>query len=234
MIKGIYFTGRSLDTKMKDIGVIANNIANINTVGFKRQVPFIEVLNSTGTSETKQITDHTQGEITATSNPLDVAISGDGYFTLQTNDGQQLTRNGKFKLDSDGYLVNDQGNKVIGKKGEINISQNIINNNEKFTISKNGIIKMGDNEIDTLLIQTKNKVDEMDRAPGLNFQPDNESTVADENDYSISQGYLEQSNVNPVAEMESMIQQNKDYESAYKIMNVLDKSLQNANEIGKT
>jgi flagellar basal body rod protein FlgG len=234
MIKGIYFTGRSLETKMKDIEVIANNIANINTVGFKRQVPFIEVLNSTGTSEIKQVSDHTQGEIVATSNPLDVAISGDAYFTLQTDDGQQLTRDGKFKLDSDGYLVNDQGNKVLGKKGEINISQNIINDDEKLTISKNGIIKMGDNEIDSLLIQTKNKTDVMDRTSGLNFQPGEESTIADENDYTVSQGYLEQSNVNPVAEMESMIQKNKDYESAYKIMNFLDKSLQNANEIGKT
>jgi flagellar basal body rod protein FlgG len=234
MIKGIYYTARSLDAKTKDIDVIANNIANINTVGFKRQVPFIEVLNSSGTSAIKQVTDHTQGEVVLTSNPLNVAISGDGYFTLQTEQGEQLTRNGKFKLDSDGYLVNDQGNKVLGKNGEINISQNIVNDNEKLTISKNGLISMGEHEIDTLLIQKKNNAEEMDRAPGLNFQPGDESTPADESEYTLSQGYLEESNVNPIVEMETMIQKNKDYESAYKIMNFLDKSLQNANEIGKT
>lgn len=234
MIKGIYFTSRSLDSKMKDIDVISNNIANINTVGYKRQVSFVEVLNSSGTPDIKQVTDHTQGEVVLTSNPLDVAISGDGYFTIQTNQGQQLTRNGKFKLDTDGFLINDQGFKVLGKNGEINISQYIINDNEKLAISKNGLIKMGENEIGTLLIQKKNNNEEMDRAPGLNFQPGNESTPADESEYNISQGYLEESNVNPIVEMETMIQKNKDYESAYKIMNFLDKSLQNANEIGKT
>jgi flagellar basal body rod protein FlgG len=234
MIKGIYYTARSLDNKIKDIDVIANNIANINTVGFKRQVPFLEVLNSTGKSEIKQVTDHTQGEISLTSNPLDVAISGDGYFTVQSDEGQQLTRNGKFKLNEDGFLINDQGNKVLGKNGEINLAQNIIDDNEKITISKSGIIKMGDREIDTLLIQNKNNAEEMDRSSGLKFQPGNEYSIAEENKYSISQGYLEESNVNPINEMESMIQKNKDYETAYKIMNYLDKSLQNANEIGKT
>jgi len=234
MIKGIYYTGRSLENKIRNIDVIANNIANINTVGFKRQVPFIEVLNSSGTSTIKQTTDHTQGEIVQTSNPLDVAIKGDGYFTIQTNEGPQLTRSGKFSLDSDGFLINEQGNKVLGKNGEINISQNIINDNGKLSISKNGTISIGENEIDTLLIQKKNNAEENDRTSGLNFQPGNNSTLADESEYNVSQGYLEGSNVNPVIEMESMIQKNKDYETAYKIMNFLDKSLQNANEIGKT
>jgi flagellar basal body rod protein FlgG len=234
MIKGIYFTGRSLDTQVRNIDVIANNIANLSTTGFKRQVPFIEVLTNSGTTDIKQVTDHTQGEMVQTSSPLDVAISGEGFFTLQTNQGIQLTRNGKFKLDNDGFLVNEQGNKVMGKNGEINIADNIVNENEKLTISKNGVIKMGDTEIDTLLIQQKNTADQMDRAAGLNFLSGEDVVPADESKFELAQGYLEESNVNPVIEMESMIQKNKDYETAYKIMNFLDKSLQNANEIGKT
>ena len=234
MIKGIYFTGRSLDTQVRNIDVIANNIANINTTGFKRQVPFIELLNNSGTTDIKQVTDHAQGEIVQTSNPLDVAISGKGYFTLQTDEGPQLTRNGKFKLDNDGFLINEQGNKVLGKNGEINIADYVANDNQKLTISKNGVIRMGDIEIDTLLIQKKNPSDEMDRTSGLNFLSGNDTMPANDSEFEISQGYLEESNVNPVVEMESMIQKNKDYETAYKIMNFLDKSLQEANEVGKT
>lgn len=233
MIKGIYYTGRSLETRVKNIDTIANNIANLNTVGFKRQVPFIEVLNSSGSVSIKQITDFTQGEIILTSNPLDAAISGDGYFTLQAENGIELTRNGKFKLNSEGFLVNEQGYKVLGQNGEINISDFQLNDQQKITISKEGILKIGENEIDTLQISKIAAGSNPTRTSGLNFLGDGDITKADKKDYEIAQGYLEESNVNPVIEMEAMIQKNTDYESAYKVMKFLDESLKNANEIGK-
>lgn len=232
MIKGIFLTGNSLESKFKSIDVVANNIANINTIGFKRQVPFSEILKENGGRQIKQVTDFSQGEVTRTANPLDLAISGDGFFTLKTDDGVQLTRNGKFKLDDDGFLINEQGYKVLGKKGEINIFEFQLDKDSQITVSQDGLIKVGETEIDSLLISKRDKDTTLDRAEGLNFYNE-ENVDADPTSYKISQGYLEESNVNPIIEMEQMIQKNKEYETAYKVMGSLDQSLKNAIEIGK-
>lgn len=234
MIKGLYFTARSMDSKFKNIDVVANNLANINTTGFKRQVPFLEILNESGKLSIKQVTDFKQGEVINTANPLDLAISGTGFFNVKGEDGIEQTRNGKFKLNDEGFLINEQGFRVQGQKGDINLLEYQLNDENTVTISKEGNIKVGKLDVDTLLISKKVNGNYMDRKTGLNFLADEETETVSPEEYSISQGYLEESNVNPVLEMETMIQKNKEYESAYKVMNYLDQSLKNANEIGKT
>ncbi|MCK9210183.1 MAG: flagellar hook-basal body complex protein, partial [Ignavibacteriaceae bacterium] len=98
MIDGIYNVARSLNSKVKSIDVLANNLANINSTGFKKQIPFQEYLDKNGKIEVKQSTDYGQGEVILSANPLDLAISGEGYFLVKTENGTELTRNGKFHI----------------------------------------------------------------------------------------------------------------------------------------
>jgi flagellar basal-body rod protein FlgF len=235
MIKGIYTAGRSLDYRIKNIDVIANNLSNLNTVGYKREIPFSEVINEYGETSVKKITSQQQGDLLQTSSPLDLAISGDGFFAIKGEDGQiELTRDGRFKLDNEGFLTDYNGRKVMGKNGEISIEESLLTKDSAIAISRNGEIKVGDKLIDAIVIYQSPNSNNLTRTGGSNFSTNGaELNEAPENSYLISQGFLEESNTNPIVEMEAMIQLNKEYESAQKVITALDASLQHANEISK-
>ena len=115
-----------LGTSSKALDVIGNNVANSSTVGFKSaQAHFSDVYaNALGGAGASQVgigasvaaiqQQFTQGNITTTNNPLDIAINGDGFFRMDTNGSITYTRNGQFHLDSDGYIINDQGAQLTG------------------------------------------------------------------------------------------------------------------------
>jgi flagellar basal-body rod protein FlgF len=235
MIKGIYTAARSLDYKVKNIDVIANNLANLSTTGYKREVPFSEVINQMGDVQVRKLTNQRQGEVLQTANPLDLAISGKGFFAVKNEDGQiELTRNGRFKISDEGFLVNSSNEKVLGKNGPISMEDTMLNKDSAILITKAGEIKIGDKTVDTLLIMNVTDATQLTRSNDSNFTTDGqEYFAAPENDYGISQGYLEGANTNAIEEMEAMIQLNKEYESAQKIIAALDQSLGQANEIGK-
>lgn len=235
MIKGIYTAGRSLEHRIKNIDVIANNLANLGTTGYKREVPFTEILNSYGDVSIRKVTSQLQGDILQTSNPLDLAISGDGFFVVKGEDGQkELTRDGRFKLNDEGFLVNANGLKVIGQNGEISIEESLLAKDSVIAINKGGEIKIGEHTVDTLLVLKVDDDENLMRGGGSNFLMGEQNYhAAEEGSYLISQGFLEESNTNPILEMESMISINKEYETAQKVISALDTSLGHANEIGK-
>ncbi|MBN1301123.1 MAG: flagellar hook-basal body protein [Melioribacteraceae bacterium] len=234
MIKGIFMAGRSLHSGNQHIEVVANNIANINTSGFKKEAPFTQLLDEAGNLVIRQVTDYKQGELTHTGNPLDIAIKGEGFFTVETENGEMLTRDGRFTVSQEGFLVNVNGDKVLGKDGEISFSANIFDNESTITVTKNGEILAGKNIIDELKIVKPEDLKSLEKAGNNYFTSLNGDYMeVEEGEFELSQGYLESSNVNPVEEMENMIRLNTDYQSSYKIMNQLDESLKNANQIGR-
>lgn len=240
MIKGLYLSARSLDQRMQNMQIVANNLANTNTTGFKKELEFSEVManvkDSMGNIESKirQVTDYSQGNIAKTSNPLDVAISGNGFFVVKTENGNEFTRNGRFKISEEGFLVDQQGNKVLGKSGEINLGNVLDENYNSITINNNGDVKIGDKYVDTILVA---KIDDPQgslKTKGLNFiAKAGDYRAADVSEFQLKQGYLEESNINPIVEMENMINLSKDYESSKKILTSFDQTLAQANEIGK-
>jgi len=235
MIKGIYFMSQNMHSKVNNIEIVANNLANINTTGFKRELPFSEIMERYKNSPVKQVTDFSQGTLLFTSNPLDLALSGKGNFVLQNEKGEQeFTRNGRLRISEEGFLVNEQGYKVIGKKGTIDFLDFQTRKDKSISISKNGEIKVGDTIIDDLKIVDLDNMDGLERKEGLNFETVNGNfKELNEGEFEIQQGYLEESNVNPVLEMQAMIDINKDFEASQKMINFLDISLEKANEIGK-
>ncbi|MBI5730130.1 MAG: flagellar hook-basal body protein [Ignavibacteriales bacterium] len=235
MIKGIYTAGRSLDQRIKNIDVIANNLANINTTGYKREIPFSEIIDQYDNVKIRKLTSQQQGEILQTSNPLDLAISGDGFFAVKNPEGNiEFTRDGRFKINDEGFFVDGLGRKVMGKNGEISVEETLLAKETAIRVGKGGEIKVGEKVIDTILVLNVNDASGLIRTSGSNFSAEGqEYTPADEGSYSISQGYLEEANTNPIIEMEAMIQLNKEYEAAQKIISALDSSLGQAIEIGK-
>ena len=144
MIRGLYTGASGMLSEMARTDIIANNLANVNTLGFKKdrtifrafpemnihrvddpvQVglnrvidpkPFIGMLG-TGVMVDEVNIDFSQGAIKTTSNPLDVAIKGEGFFQVQTPEGIRFTRDGNFSLNRDGYLVTKDGHYVLGKR----------------------------------------------------------------------------------------------------------------------
>ena len=153
-------------------------------------------------------------------------------FTVQTPNGYEFTRKGNFKVSDEGFLVNEQGNKVLGKSGEINLSEYLNGEQTDIKISRNGEVKINETHVADLLVV---KIDDYEkRKMGLNFNSIQDiSDIAQESEFEVKQGYLEESNVNPMIELENMINISKDYETAYKMVNYLDSSLEKTNDLGR-
>ena len=115
-----------LSAAAKNLDVIGNNVANVNTVGFKQSNAHFADIYATagglvgantpgiGTRVSAIAQSFAQGSLTATSNPLDLAINGSGFFRLSDNGAVNFSRNGQFHLDKSGYIVNDNGSRLTG------------------------------------------------------------------------------------------------------------------------
>jgi len=234
MIKGIFQAAKNLQIGEKQIGVISNNLANLGTSGYKKALPFYQILTEEGKMVSKQVTDHSAGEHLFTGNVLDLALKGDAYFTVETESGKRLTRDGKFSISQEGFITNRKGDKVIGEGGLINLKDIVVNDNNTITISADGVVKIGQKTVDKLMIMKANEGEKLIKDFEVYFKStDGDFAMVSEEDYEVSQGFLESSNVNPIDEMETMISLSKNYESAQKIITFLDESLEKANEIGK-
>lgn len=234
MVKGIYTAARGLDSRMKSMEAVANNLANANSTGFKREGEFQQIINEFGKAEAKQIRDYSDGNFVGTNSPLDLAIKGDGFFQVKTENGIELSRNGKFSISDDGFLVNGNGDKVMGSKGEINLSSYKLDENQNIKISRTGEIKVGDEVVDTLKISTVEEPQSLQKTGGSNFMDMNQEYIpASEDKFEVMQGYIEESNVNTIYEMQKMIEINKGYEAAQKVITSIDSSMERLKEIGK-
>jgi len=234
MIKGIFQAARNLQIGEKQIGVLANNLANMGTTGYKKELPFFQVLQKEGETITKQVTDFSPGEQIFTGNPLDLALKGEAYFTIDTANGERITRDGQFTISEEGYIVNRAGDKVVGEGGWINLKDVMDNTHNKISITTDGMVMVGDKAVDRLLIMKPDDNMNLVKDSELYFKSVNgDLEKVDNESFQISQGFLEKSNVNPIDEMEDMISMSKNYESAKNILTYLDDSLEKANQIGK-
>lgn len=163
-------------------------------------------------------TDYSAGNIKETGNPLDVALAGDGFFGVQTPDGVGYTRDGQFKIDANGVLVNADGYPIMGEAGPITVS------GSKVDISETGEIAVDGTVVNRLMIRTFDAAN-LSRIRDALYRPD-ENTPGTEANARVEQGYLETSNVNAVREMVEMIQVNRHYEANSRVMTTIDRSIE--------
>ena len=243
MIKGIYHVAAGMLPREAQQEAISNNLANVNTTGFKavRRLfrttldnrllqggPGGTPLKPAGEEYYLQ-TDLSQGSLDRTHNPLDIAISGSGFFAVETGDGVFYTRNGNFKLNNDNELVNNLGHTVQGEGGVIVIE------GSEVVIKENGNVIVDGNSVDQLRIVDFQQPDDLKRNGFGYFMPADPTTTINAENYRIMQGHLEKSNVNVVRTMVEMIELNRIYEALQKSMHAQDETLKAAvNEVAKS
>jgi flagellar basal-body rod protein FlgF len=240
MIKGIYnsLAGMLPGTLRQE--VIANNLANANTVGFKKDKVFLQTMLDASLVMQKDAnqnpllldaenvaTDFGQGALRSTGNPLDVALSGRGYFALETPNGVRYTRAGAFTLNADGYLVDSNGYTVQGDAGPITIPSGDV------TISENGAIIVGGQEVAQLKIVDFEEPDALVKQGENLFKARAGATECPTLQITMRQGFLEDSNVNVVQEMVEMIKLQNTYQTSARVLMAQDESLNKAvNDVG--
>jgi len=208
----------------RQMSTISNNIANVNTTAYREEdMMFEEVLRETQDGETGNLSftqdvstfyDLESGPLKKTGNPLDVALNGDGYFTVQTEDGPRYTRDGAFTMNADNDLVTKEGNNVLDAQGNpIEIPENA----EQIEIARDGTVSTGEEEVGQLGIATFENEQELDKRPNSLYAPAEQQPQPAENP-EIHQGMLQQSNVKPIKEMTSMMKVVSSYQSAQSMM----------------
>lgn len=217
MIDGIELAASGLDAYANVQETIARNLANANTVGFKKNMISFKTILTDGTStlQTDYGIDYSHGNLTYTGNTLNMAIDGDGFFTVETANGMRYTRNGLFQLSSTGELVTDTGAKVLGQAGPIIIPKD----GGEIVIDKIGNIKVNDKVIGRLIITNFNDLTKLVPTGNSTFAaPDDSIDDTGEKQFNVAQGYLESSNVSVVTEMVDMITNMRSYEASNNVI----------------
>ncbi len=240
--------------------VLSNNLANIKTAGFKedtsvfssyiscdtdRMISADSVSSATGTPAyvspynpvSVQVefdgtkTNFTQGPIRQTGNPLDFAIEGNGFFCIKTSDGiEQYTRKGNFTINRDHVLVTQDGMRVLDANGgKIKISGGDVMVDEEGDISVDGVVvgklKIVDFERPYALMKTGDTAF---------IAADPGATTKDAQGYTLKQGCIELSNVDPIRVMTEMIEVHRAFESYQKVIRSMDEvEARSINEIGR-
>ncbi len=257
MPSGLYIAASGMNSTMARQDVIANNLANVSTVGFKQNrsvdVAFptfliarlhdqrIKVMDGTaelrpsigfmggGVIPQAVTTDYSQGAHLETKSPLDFALNGQGFFAVLGPNGKTyLTRDGNFNLDSTGKLVNKDGLTVLGHNGEIFID------GTQVAADREGNLTVDGKALDQLMIVKVKNENQMIKVGHSLFQidPGNKVELMPE-DVQVQQGFLEQSNVNSTMEMVNMIDTYRSYELNSRIVSTYDHLMSEAaTEIG--
>jgi len=233
MIKGIYHAAAGMLPRMNQQETVGNNLANVNTTGFKADKRFFRTtLNNRmlqggafgqpiplTEEEAPLVTDFSQGAFSETRNPLDVAINGDGFFVIETGDTVSYSRNGNFALNAESELINTHGYRVLGEEGVIRIT------GKDVTIRPTGEVIVDGKTVGTIKLVDFEKPYELKRNGYGYFIPDPPTDPITPEVYEMRQGFLEDSNVDPIEEMIQMIELNRNYESCQKAIQAQDETL---------
>lgn len=243
MIKGLYTAGSGMMLQMSRQDVVANNLANVNTSGFKKNVAiakaFPEMLISrlgevkenangekvnvpikqigglgTGATVCGVYTDYDNSNIKQTQNPTDLAIVREGYFVVQTPDGPRFTRSGEFKINNEKILTTNQGYPVL------DTNNSPIEVDGELVVDGEGNISINGQNVTKLRIVNFTDLQNLERLGDTLVN--SAETPAEVEKPEILQGYIEQSNVNAVKEMVTLITVVRAYESLQKMVQAED------------
>jgi flagellar basal-body rod protein FlgF len=241
MIKGIYDSASGMLPRILKQETYANNMANVNTPGFKKDGIFLQHLNNAADGslitdlpwEIPMVNDiyidFSQGALERTDNQLNLALEGDGFFVIQTDAGIRYTRNGSFSTSPQGILTDSNGNPVLSDSGPLTVSGNDV------VIAADGTVSVDGAGIGNLKIADFDRPYRLTKAESSYFVPADE-TVAERaaQDVRVMQGYLEKSNVNVIDVMVDMLASFRAYEAGQKAIRAQDETLDKAvNDLGR-
>ena len=236
MQSGIYVGLSAQMALERRLTTIADNMANMNTVGFRAtEVKFDQVLSDIDNDISAKVAFASQGndylatqsgELQQTGNPLDFAVKGDAWFALETPGGQVLTRDGRFTMAETGELQSIRGYSVLDAGGApIQLDRNggppSVGTDGRVVQDGKVVASIGLFQAD--LTQGFLRYDNSGVLPTAAMQP-----VVDTRDTGVMQGYIEQSNVNAIGEMTELISINRSFESVSSLLSSTESSFSDA------
>lgn len=232
MLVGLYTAASELDAMSKSHEIIAQNLANANTNGYKRSMATFETLLAepdAGTEDAASTTvvstvavDLTPGKLAFTGSDFDLAIKGEGFFTIQTDNGLIYTRKGRFVLSPQQEIITPEGGRLLGNAGVLQLPPG----GKKIHVDANGMVSVDDASIGKLKITHFPNPDSLTQYGGTTFKSDDiANTGEDAKDFEIAQGYVETSNVDVMGEMIAMIANMRSYEMGYKVTKSMSDTL---------
>jgi flagellar basal-body rod protein FlgF len=237
MIKGIYTSAMAMRQGILRQDVTANNLANANTTGFKRDRLFVEELTAAAAENpttdplsvnTRHWTEFTNGAFNPTAGPLDFALQSDGFFVVNDGQNEFYTRDGHFERNADGQLVDTMGRAVQGDGGNITLPAGLV------TVSPDGYVSVNGAVVDRLRVVKFDDPQALQKASGSAFTKSDDAAETPVDNPVVRQGFLETSNVDTVKEMVEMISTARNYEINAKLLTTQDDTLRHAvNEIGR-
>ncbi len=250
-LPSLNIAGSGITAQRRRMDVLTNNIANMETAGFKADsvisrsfrdlmlhqvgdpailysAPSVGPLN-TGVRVDEVSTSFEPGNVEDTGRSTDICIIGDGFYVVATAAGDRYTRNGNFAVTPDGYLTNSDGNYIMGTAGMINVGD------ANFTVNYNGDITRSDGtyagQIRIVEFADLNGLRKTGDNLFLNFTG---QAVLDGQNYELRQNSLETSNVNIASEMVDMLTLYRSYESSQRVLRIMDEMIGKAvNEVGR-
>ena len=249
MIRGLYTAATGMGIQQLKQETITNNLANVSTVGYKKDTTVFQsfsdmllarVGQNLGQKEAEFIgksnfgalvgdivTDFKGGSLEDTGNPLNLALVGEGFFTVETPAGRRYTRDGNFTLDREGYLTTQNGYRVLSNAGQVFVGEGDL------TIKQNGEIYLDDQRRGSMLLTAFENPETL-RKIGQNLYSPNDQTKPRISDgTTVVQSFLEKSNINMVDEMIELMSVTRTFEANQKLIQAHDEILQKGvNEVG--
>jgi len=236
MIDGLSTSASALGANAQAQEIIARNLANVSTTGFKKGVvvfsDFSNLLaEATGqvvpvaTTDSTEIVDFSESSHTYTGGQLDVALEGEGFFVLQNPgdpDRPLYTRKGQFILNGSRQIVNTAGLAVMGEGGPITLPEAV----QTIGVATDGTVSADGNTVGKLMVVTFPTPYDLERANFTAFkEPAGQHNAQPATDCRVRHGYVEQSNVDALAELVTMIAVLRNFEAEQRTVVVTDETL---------
>lgn len=244
MNSGMYAAVSGSLSAMRRLDMISNNLANVNTPGYKKDKMSFEGLlagNANPPAVPQGSTadpilqkenlyiDHASGPVTQSGNTLDVAIDGEGFFAVTTPQGTAYTRQGNFRTAADGKLVTVDGYPVQGTGGTA-----ITIDGSSIEIDLNGAVMVDGVQTGTIAVMDFEKPYALNKIGNALFSPTDAQAAPQPAKVQLQQGHLEGSNVESISEMVQLIETNRYFEACSKVIKGFDDmAAKAANEIGR-
>jgi len=213
----------------REMDIVANNIANADTTGFKfeslmtKENPGPPAFTLGGPNPIKFVSadgvarDFSQGGLRRTDAPLDMAIEGQGFFKVTTKAGDRYTRDGHFRTDDTGRVTTQKGDVVADEGGgEINIDPA---KPGEISVSPDGVVSQGAERIGKIGVFAFTSLSALEKTGDNLYQNASNQQATTATDAKVRQGMLESSNVNPILQITKMIEVSRAYEQVTQMMN---------------
>jgi flagellar basal body rod protein FlgG len=213
---------------------ISQNISNMQTAGYKRQLLEAKSFNEQLAAETASVSQQmqsaqilTQGTVVQTENAKDIALAGDGFFEVHTKEGIFYSRRGDLHVNERGELCSAMGGLIMGKSGPLRVDDN------EFSIDSQGIVYIDNRKIDQLNILQFSNIQAL-QYRGQGLYETKESPYPANSTTRVLQGFIEQSNVKSVDEMMELVKTSRHFEASQRVMHIADSLLSTAiNQLGE-